>query len=69
LALFSDGVTEARTPGEQQEFGEQRLAGFLTARRDRPVAMIIDELVNYVRTWSAQPTFYDDFTMVLVRRN
>jgi hypothetical protein len=45
------------------------LAGFLTARRDRPVAMIIDELVNYVRTWSAQPTFYDDFTMVLVRRN
>jgi phosphoserine phosphatase RsbU/P len=69
LALFSDGVTEARTPTEQQEFGEQRLAGFLTARRDRPVAIIIDELVNYVRTWSAQPTFYDDFTMVLVRRN
>lgn len=68
LALFSDGVTEARTSKEQQEFGEQRLAGFLAARRDQPVAKIIDELVNYVRTWTARPTFADDFTMVLVRR-
>jgi sigma-B regulation protein RsbU (phosphoserine phosphatase) len=68
LALFSDGVTEARTAKEHQEFGEQRLAGFLAARRDQPAAKIIDELVNYVRSWSGQPTFADDFTVVLVRR-
>jgi phosphoserine phosphatase RsbU/P len=68
LALFSDGVTEARTAKDQQEFGEQRLAGFLAARRDQPVAKIIDELVNYVRTWTGQPAFADDFTVVLVRR-
>jgi sigma-B regulation protein RsbU (phosphoserine phosphatase) len=68
LALFSDGVTEARTP-DNDEFGESRLAGFLTARRDRPVSEIIDDLVTYVRDWSGEPVFADDFTMVVVRRS
>src|SRR6185437_5009747 len=68
LALYSDGVTEARTP-DNDEFGESRLAGFLTARRDRPVSEIIDDLVTYVRDWSGEPVFADDFTMVVVRRS
>jgi sigma-B regulation protein RsbU (phosphoserine phosphatase) len=67
LALFSDGVTEARTP-DNDEFGESRLAGFLTARHERPVDEIISELVTYVRDWSGEPVFADDFTMVIVRR-
>lgn len=68
LALFSDGVTEART-ADNDEFGESRLAGFLTARRDRPASQIIDELVTYVRDWSGEVVFADDFTMVIVRRS
>lgn len=68
LALFSDGVTEART-ADNDEFGEARLAGFLTARRDRPASQIIDELVTYVRDWSGEVVFADDFTMVIVRRS
>jgi len=67
LALFSDGVTEARTP-DNDEFGESRLAGFLTARHERQVDEIISELVTYVRDWSGEPVFADDFTMVIVRR-
>jgi sigma-B regulation protein RsbU (phosphoserine phosphatase) len=71
LAIFSDGVTEARAPGEEdtfEEFGEERLAGFLAARRSRPAAQIIEELLQYIRDWSRQPILADDFTMIILKR-
>ena len=68
LALFSDGVTEARTSDEEQEFGDERLAGFLAAHRSQPANQIINELAEYIREWSQQPVFADDFTAVIVKR-
>lgn len=67
LALFSDGVTEARN-AEQIEFGEERLAAFLADRHHLPLKEIIRDLVEEVRQWTGQTSFADDFTMVLVRR-
>jgi phosphoserine phosphatase RsbU/P len=67
LALYSDGVTEARrTTGE--EFGDQGLIAFLTARRADPCAQVVKALVEHVRQWCGEPSFHDDFTVVLVRR-
>ncbi len=68
LALFSDGVTEARSPDGNIEFGDDRLGIFLSERRTVPLDDIIQELVNYLRDWSGQPGFADDFTMLLARR-
>jgi serine phosphatase RsbU (regulator of sigma subunit) len=68
LVLFSDGVTEARSPDGKDEFGDERLAEFLLARQQVPTADIISQLVDYLREWSGQFGFADDFTMLLVRR-
>jgi serine phosphatase RsbU (regulator of sigma subunit) len=68
LALFSDGVTEARTQDETQEFGEERLAGFLAEERASSANIVIDDLMTYVRNWTGQMAFADDFTMVIVKR-
>ncbi len=68
LVLFSDGVTEAREPGGHDEFGDERLAEFLMKRRQIPTADVISQLVDYVREWSGQFGFADDFTMLLIRR-
>jgi serine phosphatase RsbU (regulator of sigma subunit) len=68
LVLFSDGVTEARGPDGEEEFGDQRLAGFLAAHRDQPASKIIEALALYIRQWSKQPAFADDFTCVIVKR-
>jgi serine phosphatase RsbU (regulator of sigma subunit) len=68
LALFSDGVTESRNPDKSQEFGEKRLADFLARHLSEPPQRIIEKLVEYVRSWSGQVAFADDFTMLIVRR-
>jgi sigma-B regulation protein RsbU (phosphoserine phosphatase) len=68
LVLFSDGVTEARSPDDKNEFGDERLAQFLLERRQVPTAEIISQLVDYLREWSGQFGFADDFTMLLIRR-
>ncbi len=68
LALFSDGVTEARSTGTDEEFGDDRLGGFLKARQNEPCAEIVKDLVTHVRAWGGQSSFADDFTVVLVRR-
>lgn len=69
LALFSDGVTEARSRDGEEEFGDNRLGEFLSARRTKPLDDIIQELVDYLREWSGHPGFADDFTMLLARRD
>jgi serine phosphatase RsbU (regulator of sigma subunit)/pSer/pThr/pTyr-binding forkhead associated (FHA) protein len=68
LVLFSDGVTEARDPTGEEEFGDERLAHFLLSHKDRPAAEMIDSLVAKVRDWSGQMGFADDFTILLVKR-
>jgi sigma-B regulation protein RsbU (phosphoserine phosphatase) len=71
LCLYSDGVTEVFRKGDrdrEDEFGQQRLAAYLAERQREPLDETISALAGYLREWSAQPSFDDDFTMVLVRR-
>ncbi len=68
LALYSDGVTEARNAGGE-EFGEQGLANFLGEWKEKPCQEIIHALARHVRLWCENASFYDDFTIVLVKRH
>jgi sigma-B regulation protein RsbU (phosphoserine phosphatase) len=66
LIVFSDGVTEALNPADE-EFGEDRLKDLLRTVGPLPVeemsAHVADELKNWIRD-AAQ---YDDLTFVLMK--
>lgn len=66
LVLYSDGVTEATSDGN--EFGEDGLAAFMAARKAMPCEEIVNQLVEHIRKWRGDTSFADDFTVVLVRR-
>ena len=67
LALYSDGVTEARNSASE-EFGEHGLAHFLTKWQAESCQDIIHALARNVRLWCENAAFHDDFTIVLVKR-
>ena len=67
VVLYTDGLTEAENPDEE-EYGEERLAELCTEHRAAP----LDELAATIS--ADQPSFVrgvpyaDDRTVVLVRR-
>jgi len=67
LVLFSDGVTEAANPSDE-DFGEERLAALVASMRDQPA----DDIVNAIHTAVAEFTEgappADDITVVVARR-
>jgi len=67
LVLFSDGVTEAADP-EDQEFGEERLAQLVAALRDRPASFIAEEIHREVAVFTQGAPPADDITVVVARR-
>jgi sigma-B regulation protein RsbU (phosphoserine phosphatase) len=67
LLLYTDGVTEANNPKEE-EFGVERLSAFATARRDDPLEGIGTALFRELDQFAAEVPFGDDRTLVLVRR-
>jgi phosphoserine phosphatase RsbU/P len=67
IALYSDGLTEARRPSGD-EFGERGLSDFLLERRTSSCSSMVKGLVDHVRAWTGQPLFQDDFTVVLLRK-
>ncbi len=67
LALYSDGVTEARNL-QSEEFGEFGLSQFLEQSTGQSCLETIDSLVRHVRTWCGSASFTDDFTVVLLKR-
>ena len=66
LVLFTDGVTEAPAPGGE-EFGVDRLADLLRARRDRPLDEVIQAVLDTLRDWRGPVAPHDDVTLVLAR--
>jgi serine phosphatase RsbU (regulator of sigma subunit) len=65
LVLYTDGVTEAaRADGE--EFGESRLIQSLRAHHDRPVASLLERIVDDVQKFSSGEQG-DDITLVIAQ--
>jgi serine phosphatase RsbU (regulator of sigma subunit) len=63
LVLFTDGASEARR-GEE-EFGEERLAAFITAHRGSSAAALQEMMVEELTAFTAGD-FSDDVTLVVV---
>jgi serine phosphatase RsbU (regulator of sigma subunit) len=66
LALYTDGITEARMP-DGEEFGEERLCAFLVRHRDGDPEMIRDRLLAELDGRDSMGAPADDRTLVLVK--
>ncbi len=68
LIAFTDGVTEALNPGEE-EFGEERLKELLRRTAHLPVDEMSVEISGELRAWIADAAQYDDLTFIVVKVN
>jgi serine phosphatase RsbU (regulator of sigma subunit) len=66
LLLYSDGVTEAVSPADE-EFGEQRLIDLVASLPGVPAAAVVEAIRAAVESWSAGQPPADDITVVAVR--
>lgn len=67
LAVFSDGVTEAESPGGE-EFGDERLAELLARHREQPSAEIVRTVLDELEEFTQGAPAADDITLVIMRR-
>lgn len=67
LVLFTDGVTEAMNPS-QEEFGEAAFVETLAGSLDLPAAEIVSRIFSTVDTFSQGAEQTDDITCIAVRR-
>jgi serine phosphatase RsbU (regulator of sigma subunit) len=67
VTVYSDGVTEAIDPSEQ-EFGEERLAMVLKSNREKPPEELIACLRDEIREFAAGTPPPDDVTLLVLKR-
>ena len=68
LVLYTDGITEAADP-EDEEFGLERLTELCVARRDGPLDALATDLNEALERFARGVAFADDRTLVLLRRH
>jgi sigma-B regulation protein RsbU (phosphoserine phosphatase) len=66
LVLYTDGVTEARNP-QQEEFGDERLAALVRACASRDAAGVIEEIFTAVAEFAGTAAQHDDITVIVAR--
>lgn len=66
LMAFTDGVTEALNPAEE-EFGEQRLKQLLRRVAHLPVQDITATISKELRAWIADAPQHDDITFIVLK--
>jgi serine phosphatase RsbU (regulator of sigma subunit) len=70
-AAYTDGISEARSPG-QEEFGTQRLQALLETSPELPSGAFADHVLESVNGWtgrSAAEGHDDDITLLVIRAN
>lgn len=67
LAIYSDGVTEAVSP-EDEEFETEHLAKSIQARSEEPAGDIIARVNEDIAQWTQGAPAADDVTLILARR-
>jgi serine phosphatase RsbU (regulator of sigma subunit) len=65
LALYTDGITEAFSPAEE-EFGEHRLIAALRRHRELPSQSLLASIVDEVRQFSPHEQ-HDDITLIVAK--
>lgn len=67
LSIFTDGVTEAMSP-EEEEWGEERLEPLLVELRDKSASEILDGVHDAVKEFTDHaPVLSDDLTMIVIK--
>ncbi|MBL8229274.1 MAG: SpoIIE family protein phosphatase [Bryobacterales bacterium] len=66
LVAFTDGVTEAMSPSEE-EFGEERLQALLREIAPLPVAEIATRIAGEMRAWIRDAAQFDDLTFLVMK--
>jgi len=67
LVLFSDGVTEAVNPSDE-DFGEQRLAELVASMQGKSAQEIMEAVHSEVARFTQGAPPADDITVVVARR-
>jgi len=67
LLLYTDGVTEARNATLGQ-YAEERLMEKLRENKDLPAKQITENILNDVQSFTAEGTYSDDKTLVIIKR-
>ncbi|PJA76626.1 hypothetical protein CO151_02215 [bacterium CG_4_9_14_3_um_filter_65_15] len=67
IAMFSDGITETQNEADE-DFGEDRLAGFLARERTADLALLFDDLRGELGAFRGNAPIGDDITLVAIRR-
>ena len=67
LVLYSDGVTEAVNPRDE-DFGEERLGNLVYAMKDSPAAEIVDMIHAEVAKFTEGAPPADDITVVVAKK-
>jgi len=68
LTLFTDGVTEATSPGGEM-FGEKRLVAFLEKNRDKSARELVKLLVSSINEFTGEGAEQDDLTLIILKAN
>ena len=66
LLLFSDGVSEANDP-QENEFGEERLKELLRRTSHLPIHEMASAILRELKKWMADAVQFDDLTFVLLK--
>jgi phosphoserine phosphatase RsbU/P len=66
LILYSDGVTEAHNPTDE-EFGDDRLKDALRRNAGLSIDNMADAILRELKAWMADAPQYDDLTFVLMK--
>ena len=68
LVLYSDGVSEAPRPGDDEEFGEERLGELIASHRGEVSAKLVEIVIAEVALWTEGAPPADDITLLIARR-
>ncbi len=67
LVMYTDGITEAESP-EEEEFGTDRLEAVCCRCRDRSLEELSEEVERELKDFAREVPFADDRTLVILRR-
>jgi sigma-B regulation protein RsbU (phosphoserine phosphatase) len=67
LLIYSDGITESINTNDE-EYGEERLAGLLAQHREDTAQQLIERIVSDVRAHAGTSSQMDDMTLLIIRR-
>ena len=66
MVLYSDGVTEAHNVAGE-EFGEARMIEVMQRCNDESAPVVLEQLIDAVKTFARGAEQYDDVTALVVR--